>query len=201
VTKLYGQKLLRAVNEIHKSGIALVDVSPTNILVCNGEFKFIDVGFAKLYANILDHVNNINFVFGMLLYRSPWAHIVSEVPSHLYKLFTTWNLKEKFVLELIANDYWSLALIFGSKFCGLHAEQWYIQFTNRIDDARLTHNASELTNILQNDIFNLFREDQINTQCPEIFQSILKSILHVNPVIRMQNVENILNANNKYEMN
>jgi hypothetical protein len=85
------------------------------------------------------------------------------------------------VLELIANDYWSLALIFGSKFCGLHAEQWYIQFTNRIDDARLTHNASELTNILQNDIFNLFREDQINTQCPEIFQSILKSILHVNP--------------------
>jgi hypothetical protein len=78
---------------VHKSGISLVDVSSRNLLVCNGKFKFIDVGFAKLYANILDHVDDPNFIFGNRKFRSPWAHIVSKIPTHLYKS-TPWKLKE-----------------------------------------------------------------------------------------------------------
>jgi len=197
-------ELLSALNEVHKSGISLVDVSSRNLVVCNGKFKFIDVGFAKLYANILDHVDDPNFIFGSRKFRSPWAHIVSKIPTHLFKS-TPWKLKEKLVLELIANDYWSLAYMFAYKFCKLRGRE-YITFTDHIDAAidqiqfqrKLTYNnASKFTDMLQNVVYNLFSENyRFHTaSCPESFQNILKSVLQVNPVIRMQNVERILEFN------
>ena len=62
-------------DDIHKSGIGLMDISPNNIMNCNGEFKFLDLGFAELYR----YADMPIIVFGLEFYRSPWAHIASEL--------------------------------------------------------------------------------------------------------------------------
>jgi hypothetical protein len=58
-----------------------MDVSPYNLMNCNGEFKFIDLGFAQLYL----YANMPRNLFGVKSYRSPWAHIASnlQIAEHL----------------------------------------------------------------------------------------------------------------------
>jgi len=194
--------LLRALDDVHKSGIALMDISPNNIMNCNGEFKFIDLGFAELYK----HADMPIIMFGVEFYRSPWAHIASELEIEEHQEL---HLGRKLFLETIASDYWSLAFTFGSKLCSLgkHAE-----FKTIIDDiiesksskygGYSTLSVAEINEFLQSHLELMFSQLRINHNpsskkralCTKTLQEMLKSILHVNPVVRMKNVEKMLST-------
>merc|ERR1712034_35159 len=172
-------KLLRALDDIHKSGIALLDVSPSNIMKCNGELKFIDLGFAALY--LYEDMPTIRF--GCKTFQSPWAHIASKLLKLQSKKQQELHLEKKLLLEAIANDYWSLAFIFARKLCNFDEN---MIFTAHINE------------FLQNYLDHLFSEVRITvnhfSSCGKPLQEILKSVLQVNPIIRMQNVEKILST-------
>jgi len=195
-------ELLRAVDDIHKSGIGLMDISPNNIMNCNGEFKFLDLGFAELYR----YADMPIIVFGLEFYRSPWAHIASELDIEDNQEL---HLGRKLFLEAIANDYWSLAFIFGRKLCGLGK---HLVFKALIDDiiesksinygGYSTLSVVEINECLQSHLELMFSQLRINHHpspakralCSKTLQEMLQSILQVNPIIRMQNVEKMLST-------
>jgi len=197
-------EMLHALNDIHKSGIALNDISQFNIMSCNSGWKFIDLGFATLYDLTKEYQNEVDtFIFGNENHRSPWADIVSQVSINSAKQFTNWNLKEMFVSELIANDYWSLALLFGEKFCDLFQMKHFKNFKNLIksiiDKIGLKEEKHVINYGLQFKLDSIFSilKDKKKSSCSPLFQELLLSILQVNPVNRMRNVEKILLDNHQ----
>jgi len=200
-------ELLHALNDIHKSGIALNDISQFNIMSCNSGWKFIDLGFATLYDLTKEYQTEVDtFIFGNENHRSPWADIVSQVSINSAKKFTNWNLKEIFVLELIANDYWSLALLFGEKFCDLFQMKHFKNFKNLIksiiDNIGLKEEKDVINHGLQFKLDSIFSilKDKKKSSCSPFFQELLLSILQVNPVNRMRNVEKILLDNHQMNL-
>jgi serine/threonine protein kinase len=197
-------QLLRAIHEIHQAGITLIDLSPHNMMECQGKIKFIDLGFTKLYSKLIDVLNDVSFIFGIKYYRSPWAHVISEVSKISFK-YEFWNLKEKLVLELIANDFWSLAIIFGAKFCKFGKNKWFLKMLDYVDSITYLNIRSSdhlvtdslINTKVQNQIRNLFNELRFDLEtdlCPWSLQNVLHNVLQVNPVIRMQNIEQLLTS-------
>merc|ERR1712034_1153 len=194
-------KLLRALDDIHKSGIALLDVSPSNIMKCNGELKFIDLGFAALY--LYEDMPTIRF--GCKTFQSPWAHIASKLLKLQSKKQQELHLEKKLLLEAIANDYWSLAFIFARKLCNFDENMIFTAHIKEIIGSKFSkygryakYSVAEINEFLQNYLDHLFSEVRITvnhfSSCGKPLQEILKSVLQVNPIIRMQNVEKILST-------
>jgi len=194
--------LLRALDDIHKSGIALMDISPNNIMNCNGELKFLDLGFAELYR----HDSMPIILFGAEFYRSPWAHIASKLDIEEHREL---HLGRKLFIETIASDYWSLAFTFGSNLCGLGNHK---EFKFMIDDIiesksskygrYSTLSVAEINEVLQSHLELMFSQLRINHHplstkralCSKTLQEMLQSILQVNPIVRMKNVEKMLST-------
>lgn len=196
-------ELLKQIYDIHKEGIALLDISPSNIMVCKNEMKFIDLGFARLYGRLSQYIKSNEFrfdkfMFGTEKYRSPWAHLVTEIDPRESE-FELWNLNEKLALEFMTNDFWSLAMIFAEYFCKIDETSSYDLFLNMMDD--YSNQESELLDLQINELFQekmnqIFLEienkDSITEICPKSFQKMLQIILCVDPNKRMENVENLL---------
>jgi serine/threonine protein kinase len=175
-------EVLHALNDIHKSGISLNDISEQNMMSCNGEWKFIDLGFATLYDLTTEYLKDIDkFLFGNHNYRSPWADIISHVSMDTAKKHTNWNLREKFELELIANDYWSLALLFGIKFCNFRKIHKFKLFKNHIKSIIFEKNKFFINRSLQEDVDSIFMAlkdlGKERSWCLQPFQECLIIIL------------------------
>jgi len=123
------------------------------------------------------------------------AQIVSAITTNEFQNFPHWNLQEKSVLELIANDFWSLAAVFGHAFCELGTA-----FDNlekiMLNIAETIISTEEINEMVQTNLKSMFDEleknSEILTKCPKSLQMMLKSILQSNPITRMKNVEDIL---------
>jgi len=185
-------ELLLALDYVHESGIALMDISPDNIMNCNGEYKFIDLGFVLLYSN----VSAISF--GNQLYRSPWAHIASKLETEEHQEL---HLDRKLTLEVIANDYWSLAFIFARELCDFDENFAFTDHIEEVVESKSSKNgifaagsAGEINEFLQCYLDDMFFELRLNNHasCTKPLQEILHTVLQVNPVIRMQYVEKLL---------
>lgn len=198
--------LLRHLKKVHESGIALIDISPRNLLSCNGEIKFIDFGFAQLFSKVKDIVQVNDFTFGNQHFRSPWAHIITKMrPVHLQRM--GWNYKESLILELIANDFWSLATIFGVEFCGFSSKDalnfgniqkdinYFIRESQR-ESEYFSFDANDISQFVNSYLAIFFAKFEsildISKSCPVSLQKMLQSVLQVNPVVRMTNVESLL---------
>ena len=63
------EKLFRAINHCHASGVVHRDIKPENIMVdLDGELKFIDFGLSKKFS---DHSKSLKTVVGTPFYMAP----------------------------------------------------------------------------------------------------------------------------------
>ena len=72
--------MVYAVNHIHESGICLRDINLGNIMLCDKQMKFSDLGMAKILIN---DYKPTSLWAGTPQYMPPWYYVVRQMDNLL----------------------------------------------------------------------------------------------------------------------
>jgi len=104
-----------ALHHIHQvSGITLQDINDGNLMLCDKQLTYSDLGFARILHNDYMGVEG-----GTALYFPPWKDAISlfNNEKYNYKLPSEWESNFSSEIEKGASDYWGIAILFMTKMC------------------------------------------------------------------------------------
>jgi len=194
-----------ALHHIHQvSGINLQDINAGNIMLCNKQLTYSDLGLARILYNDYSDLSG-----GTDLYKPPWKDVMTQFGkiNSKYKdkgtLAPEW--KSNFDLEREgASDYWGIAILFMTKMCTIENDDILERFTalktkfNEIlkktiieiltDKTIIEPKAKFLIIDLMNAYINEIKELLNESNCSDE-DNILGRLLVENPHVRLTNAD------------